>query len=78
MDLQVIVVGILGLALLMIVHEAGHHVAARAFGMRVIKFSIGVWTGDLASPAQGQHDGLPSRAHPVHGLRADRGDESLR
>jgi regulator of sigma E protease len=34
-------VGILGLALLMIVHEAGHHLAARAFGMRVIKFSIG-------------------------------------
>src|SRR5512138_887311 len=36
-----ILVGILGLALLMIVHEAGHHIAARAFGMRVIKFSIG-------------------------------------
>lgn len=41
MDLQVIVVGILGLALLMIAHEAGHLVAARAFGMHVIKFSIG-------------------------------------
>jgi regulator of sigma E protease len=25
----------------MVVHEAGHHLAARAFGMRVIKFSIG-------------------------------------
>jgi regulator of sigma E protease len=36
-----ILVGILGLALLMVVHEAGHHFAARAFGMRVIKFSIG-------------------------------------
>ncbi|HEY5955530.1 MAG TPA: RIP metalloprotease RseP [Polyangiaceae bacterium] len=36
-----ILVGILGLALLMVVHEAGHHIAARAFGMRVIKFSIG-------------------------------------
>ncbi len=36
-----ILVGILGLALLMVVHEGGHHVAARAFGMRVIKFSIG-------------------------------------
>lgn len=36
-----ILVGILGLALLMVVHEAGHHLAARAFGMRVIKFSIG-------------------------------------
>src|SRR5512145_416936 len=36
-----ILVGILGLALLMVVHELGHHIAARAFGMRVIRFSIG-------------------------------------
>lgn len=35
------VVGALGLALLMVVHEAGHFYAARAFGMRVTKFSIG-------------------------------------
>jgi regulator of sigma E protease len=35
------VIGILGLAVLMIVHESGHLFAARAFGMRVIKFSIG-------------------------------------
>src|SRR5687767_4927317 len=35
------VIGIIGLALLMIVHESGHLLAARAFGMRVIKFSIG-------------------------------------
>jgi regulator of sigma E protease len=36
-----ILIGILGLALLMVVHEGGHLIAARAFGMRVIKFSIG-------------------------------------
>ncbi len=36
-----ILVGILGLALLMVVHEAGHLAAARAFGMRVTTFSIG-------------------------------------
>lgn len=35
------VVGILGLALLMVVHETGHLLAARAFGMRVTRFSIG-------------------------------------
>ena len=35
------VVAVLGFALLMIVHEAGHLLAARAFGMRVIRFSIG-------------------------------------
>jgi len=36
-----VVAGILGLALLMVVHEAGHLLAARAFGMRVQRFSIG-------------------------------------
>lgn len=36
-----ILVSILGLALLMVVHEAGHLLAARAFGMRVNTFSIG-------------------------------------
>jgi regulator of sigma E protease len=35
------VVGILALAVLMVVHESGHFFVARAFGMRVIKFSIG-------------------------------------
>jgi regulator of sigma E protease len=34
-------IGVLGLALLMVVHEGGHFFAARAFGMRVTKFSIG-------------------------------------
>ncbi len=36
-----IILGILGLALLMVVHEGGHLLLARAFGMRVIKFSVG-------------------------------------
>jgi regulator of sigma E protease len=36
-----ILLSILGLALLMVVHEGGHLLAARAFGMRVIRFSIG-------------------------------------
>jgi regulator of sigma E protease len=35
------VVSALGLALLMVVHETGHLLAARKFGMRVVKFSIG-------------------------------------
>ena len=34
-------IAILGLAVLMIVHEGGHYFAARHFGMRVIRFSIG-------------------------------------
>src|SRR5437016_3752179 len=36
-----VIIAILGLALLMIVHEAGHFIAARSFGMRVNTFSIG-------------------------------------
>jgi regulator of sigma E protease len=36
-----ILLTILGLAVLMIVHEAGHHFVARWFGMRVVRFSIG-------------------------------------
>jgi regulator of sigma E protease len=34
-------IAILGLAVLMVVHEGGHYVAARHFGMRVMRFSIG-------------------------------------
>ncbi len=41
MSIPLYVVAILGLALLIVVHEAGHYFAARWFGMRVIKFSIG-------------------------------------
>lgn len=36
-----ILVIVLGLAVLMVVHEAGHHFVARAFGLRVVRFSIG-------------------------------------
>jgi regulator of sigma E protease len=36
-----ILVAILGLAVLMVVHEGGHHLVARAFKLRVLRFSIG-------------------------------------
>lgn len=36
-----VLVAILGLAFLMVVHEAGHFLVARWFGMRVTRFSIG-------------------------------------
>jgi regulator of sigma E protease len=36
-----ILVMILGLAMLMVVHELGHHLVARAFKLRVVRFSIG-------------------------------------
>jgi len=36
-----LLLAILGISLLVIVHEGGHYLAARAFGMRVLRFSIG-------------------------------------
>ncbi|MBL8613052.1 MAG: site-2 protease family protein [Myxococcales bacterium] len=41
MSIASYLLAILGLAVLMIVHEGGHYLAARKFGMRVTKFSIG-------------------------------------
>lgn len=41
MSVAYALIAILGLALLMVVHEGGHYLAARRFGMRVTKFSIG-------------------------------------
>src|SRR5262245_31767794 len=41
MSAAFILLAILGLSILVIVHEGGHYLAARAFGMRVTRFSIG-------------------------------------
>ena len=41
MTAPLILITVFGLSLLVIVHEAGHYLAARAFGMRVTRFSIG-------------------------------------
>ena len=41
MTVAIYLIAILGLAVLMVVHEGGHYVAARSFGMRVTRFSIG-------------------------------------
>jgi regulator of sigma E protease len=41
MSIHLILISILGLSLLAIVHETGHYLAARAFGMCVTRFSIG-------------------------------------
>lgn len=41
MSVAYALIAILGLAVLMVVHESGHYFAARRFGMRVTKFSIG-------------------------------------
>lgn len=36
-----VLLALFGISLLMIVHEAGHYLMARATGMRVVTFSIG-------------------------------------
>jgi regulator of sigma E protease len=41
MSWHAILLAILGLALLMVVHESGHYFVARAFKLRVLRFSIG-------------------------------------
>ncbi|WP_394844364.1 M50 family metallopeptidase [Pendulispora brunnea] len=41
MSVATTVIAVLGLAVLMVVHEGGHYLAARRYGMRVIRFSIG-------------------------------------
>ncbi len=35
------VAAVLGVSLLIVIHEAGHFLVARAFGMRVERFSVG-------------------------------------
>ena len=42
MEPTYILLAILGLSILVIVHETGHYLVARAFGMRVTRYSIGL------------------------------------
>jgi regulator of sigma E protease len=41
MSLTPIILAVAGISVLVIVHETGHYLAARAFGMRVLRYSIG-------------------------------------
>lgn len=42
MNPGLILLAILGISVLVIVHEAGHYFVARAYGMQVVRFSIGI------------------------------------
>ncbi len=53
MDVLTILGAILGLGLLIVVHEAGHFVVARMCGMRVERFSIGFGPGVLRWRSKG-------------------------
>jgi regulator of sigma E protease len=54
-SISYVIAGILGLALLMVVHETGHLLAARAFGMRVLRFSIGFGPALYRHKSRGSH-----------------------
>jgi len=54
-SISYVIAGILGLALLMVVHESGHLFAARAFGMRVLRFSIGFGPALYRHRSRGSH-----------------------
>jgi len=54
-SISYVIAGILGLALLMVVHETGHLLAARAFGMRVLRFSIGFGPALYRHRSRGSH-----------------------
>jgi regulator of sigma E protease len=58
------IVTILGLSLLVIVHEAGHYFAARAFGMRVTQFSIGFGPSLVSYQPKGSDTVFQLRAIP--------------
>jgi regulator of sigma E protease len=53
LDMPQILLAIAGLSLLVIVHEAGHYLIARAFGIRVARFSIGIGPAIVTYRAKG-------------------------
>jgi regulator of sigma E protease len=48
-----VVAAVVAISLLIVIHEAGHHLAARAFGIRVERFSIGFGPVLLATRRRG-------------------------
>ncbi len=59
------ILGILGVALLMVIHESGHYFAARRFGMRVTRFSIGLGPTIWKYRAEGSPTTFQVGAFPV-------------
>lgn len=60
-----IVIAILAFGFLIIIHEFGHYMAAKAFGVRVIEFSIGM--GPRLLKKQGKETLFSLRALPIGG-----------
>ena len=69
-----ILIAIVGLGLLVVLHEGGHYLAARMCGMRVERFSIG-FGPTLIGFKRGRHH-VPDRADTARRVRADHGSQS--
>lgn len=67
-----VLAAILGLGVLMVIHEAGHYFAARFFGMRVTKFSLGMPPVLWRIQPKGSPTTFQNRGDPVLRVRADR------
>ncbi len=68
-----IILAIIAFGVLIIVHELGHFVAARACGVRVIEFSLGM--GPLLLKKQGRETLYSLRALPLGGFCAMEGED---
>jgi regulator of sigma E protease len=74
--LLIIVLGLIGLGLVVVVHELGHFVAARAVGVEVEAFSVG-WGPKLFGFRRGNTEWRLS-AVPIGGYCKMKGEESFR
>ncbi len=61
-----VLTAILGIGVLMIVHEGGHYLAARMFGMRVLRFTRQMAARQESRNDTGSKDSLQARLY-AHG-----------
>ena len=73
MRIMYIVLAIIAFGVLIIVHELGHFAAARACGVRVLEFSLGM--GPLLAKKQGRETVYSLRALPLGGFCAMEGED---
>lgn len=57
------------IGVLIFVHELGHHLMAKWFGVRVLTFSLGFWAEAADRPLR-RHRLSPER-HPIRRIRED-------
>ncbi|MBR5262049.1 MAG: site-2 protease family protein, partial [Oscillospiraceae bacterium] len=68
MQIVYILLAIIGFGILIFVHEFGHFVAAKACGVKVLEFSLGM--GPAIFKKQGKETLFSLRAFPIGGFCA--------